>query len=78
MITPSFHYDILKDFLNIMNEHATGFVDCIEQDIMNGVEVDVKQRLKLCTLDIICETAMGCKVHAQDEGGNDYVKAVQK
>lgn len=78
LITPTFHYDILKDFLQVINEQAFIMIDIIDDQISNNEKVDISKRLKLCTLDVICETAMGCQINAQKDEENEYVKAIHK
>jgi len=76
MITPAFHFDILKRFLEVMNEQTDVMINKMEEKSQQG-PVEAFELITLCTLDIICETAMGKKVHAQQtEGQNEYVEAV--
>ena len=55
MITPSFHFNILKDFLHIMNEAADNLIDKLQREACDTGEVyDIFQDLTLSSLDIIC------------------------
>lgn len=54
MITPAFHFDILDDFLLVMNEQADILVDNLLRLSKTQKEVDIFKHLTLCTLDIIC------------------------
>ena len=54
MLTPTFHYDILNDFMQVMNEQAEILVDVLTELHTNQEPIDIFQRLGLCTLDIIC------------------------
>ncbi|XP_028968801.1 cytochrome P450 4c3-like [Galendromus occidentalis] len=74
MLTPAFHFRILEDFLPVMNEQAEVFVECLEEKI--GTDFDVVPIITKCTLDIICETAMGVKVGAQRGTESQYVRDV--
>lgn len=76
LITPSFHFEILNDFMKVMNEQSEILVDVLNDLHRKGEPVDIFKRMGLCTLDIICETAMGQNVNAQMENESDYVKAV--
>ena len=87
LITPSFHFKILDDFLHVMNEQTDVFVDkllvCLDaQDGAaaggDGVVVDMINMITLCTLDIICETAMGVKIKAQANKDHYYVQALER
>nr|QST15018.1 CYP4AP5 protein [Diaphanosoma celebensis] len=79
LLTPAFHFHIMEDFFETFNEHSS--VLCRKIDILcaadGRAEINVGQLTGLCTLDIICETAMGCKVNAQMEQ-SEYVKAVNR
>ncbi|CAB3406687.1 unnamed protein product [Caenorhabditis bovis] len=76
LLTPTFHYDILKDFLPIFNEQSKILTDKMERHPKNK-PLDVLSTVTLCTLDIICETSMGKSINAQtSELDNEYVWAV--
>ena len=78
MITPSFHFEILNNYLGIMNEHTERFVNRIGEGMREGEEVDLQNCVQMLTLDVICETAMGYKLRAQDNENDQYVNAVQE
>lgn len=77
MITPTFHFSILVDFLEVMNEQAEILVQKLQ--LLTGPEpFNCFNPITLCALDIICETAMGRKVYAQSNSKSQYVQAVYK
>ena len=54
MITPTFHFEILNDFLQVMNIHAQTLVEVL-QELSNKKEpAEVFRIMGLCTLDVIC------------------------
>lgn len=53
MITPSFHFDILKDFFNVMNEHADILVGKLSK-MDHSKKVSLLPHIAACTLDVIC------------------------
>jgi len=56
LLTPTFHFDILNDFLGVMNEQADILTSKLTELVRTGEDVDIFKRIKLCTLDIICGT----------------------
>jgi cytochrome P450 family 4 subfamily V len=78
LLTPTFHFEILNDFLFVMNEQSEILIDVLTQLSKEKKEIDIFKRIALCALDIICETAMGQNVNAQRDQDSAYVKAVSE
>ena len=78
LITPSFHFTILQEFLDVMNEQSAVFVNKLKSQINLKQHVDVGKAITMCALDIICETAMGQTVNAQQDENSDYVKGLYR
>nr|CAD7448371.1 unnamed protein product [Timema bartmani] len=76
IITPTFHFSILEDFMDIFNSNGRKLVEKLQKEV-NGPEFDLYTYVTLCALDIICETAMGIKINAQDGGSADFVEATR-
>ena len=72
LIAPSFHVNILKDFMKVMCEHGGDLADILERKRAAGESLDLEKSLQMCTLDIICETAMGETVRAQHDESSKY------
>ena len=59
MITPTFHFEILNDFLLVMNEQAEILTNILTDMVKQNKEINIYNKLSLCSLDIICgETAV--------------------
>lgn len=77
LITPTFHFKILEDFVPIFNKNAKHLVNFMKENRMNA-EFDVYEDIVLCSLDAICETAMGISINALKDGNqSNYVKSVK-
>lgn len=53
MLTPTFHFTILADFLEVMNEQAEILVEKLEKQAGKG-PFNCFSHVTLCALDIIC------------------------
>uniref|UniRef100_A0A670IR26 Cytochrome P450 4V2 n=1 Tax=Podarcis muralis TaxID=64176 RepID=A0A670IR26_PODMU len=77
MLTPTFHFTILDDFLEVMNEQANILVQKLEKHV-DKEPFDCFLYITLCALDVICETAMGKNIGAQQNKDSEYVQAVYR
>ncbi|EGI65082.1 Cytochrome P450 4C1 [Acromyrmex echinatior] len=68
LIGPTFHFNILDQFAGIMFEKAEILTKCLQKEIEKepGKAVNIFPFIINAALDIICETAMGVDVHAQE------------
>lgn len=77
IITPTFHFKILQQFVDVFNHQNRIFIDKIEA--MNSEETfDIYSVVTLMSLDIIGNTAMGVELKAQSNEDSEYVKAVKE
>lgn len=75
IITPTFHFSILEQFVEVFDLQSNLCVQRLEQRA-NGETFDVYPFVCLAALDIIAETAMGTKVNAQLAESTPYANAV--
>ncbi|CAG7786278.1 unnamed protein product, partial [Allacma fusca] len=78
LLTPAFHFKILEDFIDVFNEQTNVLVHILRDEFGDGKPFNIFPFITRCTLDIICESAMGKTINAQRERDTDYVKAVYR
>uniref|UniRef100_A0A2C9JRX5 Cytochrome P450 n=1 Tax=Biomphalaria glabrata TaxID=6526 RepID=A0A2C9JRX5_BIOGL len=76
MLTPTFHFNILHDFVYVFNQQTRVLLDKLKVKAKTG-PFNMFQDITLCALDIIAETAMGKTIDAQLTD-SDYVYAVYR
>ncbi|GMS79446.1 hypothetical protein PENTCL1PPCAC_1621 [Pristionchus entomophagus] len=77
MITPAFHFNVLKQFLPVFNKQCKRLIGILSEQELEK-DLDVGPFIKRCALDIICETAMGCSVNAQIDTSHPYVLSTSR
>ncbi|XP_023705442.1 cytochrome P450 4C1 [Cryptotermes secundus] len=77
IIQSTFHNNILDQFVENFAKNSSILVQKLG-DSECAVTVNVYPLISLCTLDVICETAMGTKVNAQLDYDGEYVQNVLK
>uniref|UniRef100_A0A0P4YCM9 Cytochrome p450 n=1 Tax=Daphnia magna TaxID=35525 RepID=A0A0P4YCM9_9CRUS len=81
LLTPAFHYTILKSYFEVFNEQSrilSGIFEGLCRSFPGGKgEIDVYPYITRCSLDIICEASMGTRIEAQTQD-SDYVRAVYR
>lgn len=73
LLTPAFHFCILEDFIPILNEQAKILANKLSK---TSTVDDIEPYITACTLDIICETAMGTTIKAEEMSKSRYIEAV--
>jgi cytochrome P450 family 4 len=52
MITPTFHFKILEQFVDVMNRHGDVFVQKLKK--LQGRDINIYPMISLYALDVIC------------------------
>lgn len=56
MLTPTFHFKILEDFIHVFNEQSVILIDKLDKKV--DQECEIFSFVTLCTLDVICGKAI--------------------
>eukprot|EP00099_Drosophila_melanogaster_P011879 NP_001286196.1 cytochrome P450-4e2, isoform B [Drosophila melanogaster] len=75
MITPAFHFNILQDFHEVMNENSTKFIKHLKTVAAGDNIFDFQEQAHYLTLDVICDTAMGVSINAMENRSSSIVQA---
>ncbi|OXU24905.1 hypothetical protein TSAR_006903 [Trichomalopsis sarcophagae] len=77
LIMPTFNPRILESFVEVFSVQSEVMIKEMEVEL-NGGEFDIFHYVSLCTLDIICETAMGVRSRAQTQRNSPYVESAKR
>ncbi|XP_032594831.1 cytochrome P450 4d1 isoform X2 [Drosophila grimshawi] len=79
IITPAFHFKILEQYINIFQQQSVLLLSNLEKERRQQGQTgfNLYDWINLCTMDTICETAMGVSVNAQTNVDSEYVQAVK-
>ncbi|KRT79166.1 cytochrome P450 [Oryctes borbonicus] len=75
IITPAFHFQILEESVNVFNSAVDILITKLSEESKKS-SIDVYPFVARCALDIICETAMGTTVDAQNDLNSQYMESV--
>ncbi|PIC24496.1 hypothetical protein B9Z55_017817 [Caenorhabditis nigoni] len=78
MLTQTFHFAVLKEYHKTFASQGKILVDVLRLRANNTYSFDIMPYIKRCTLDIICETAMGCSISSQMGSNDKYVESVKR
>ncbi|KAI4476778.1 hypothetical protein M0802_014822, partial [Mischocyttarus mexicanus] len=77
MLTPAFHFRILKHNVNTFNKKAKSLVESLKQEMYkNAIVKDLVPFITQHTLNIICETALGTSLEEKKELESKYRESV--
>ncbi|NXN29138.1 CP4B1 protein, partial [Nycticryphes semicollaris] len=77
LLTPAFHYDVLKSYVPLMSDSVKVMLDKWEKKITERKSVELFQDVSLMTLDSIMKCAFSYNANCQTESNSDYyIRAV--
>uniref|UniRef100_A0AAZ3PEA2 aromatase n=1 Tax=Oncorhynchus tshawytscha TaxID=74940 RepID=A0AAZ3PEA2_ONCTS len=76
LLTPGFHYDVLKPYVKMMADSAKTMLDKWETHSKSNESFELFEHVSLMTLDSIMKCAFSSNTNCQTVGTNSYIKAV--
>jgi cytochrome P450 family 4 len=76
LLLPAFQFRFLDNFMEVFNEQSVIMKNVLEKECVDIKDVNLFPYACRCTLDVICEAAMGVKIGAQTQKDLDYLKAI--
>ncbi|KAM6415378.1 cytochrome P450 4A4-like [Rhynochetos jubatus] len=77
LLTPAFHYDVLKSYVTLMSDSVKVMLDKWERKITERKSVELFQDVSLMTLDSIMKCAFSYNNNCQTQSNSDYyIRAV--
>lgn len=77
ILTPAFHFKILEGFIHVFNVNSEFLIKDLDAQTEEPF-VDINAHITKCTLDIICESAMGISMHETERDHSEYTQAVKR
>ncbi|XP_069837665.1 cytochrome P450 4B1-like isoform X2 [Dendropsophus ebraccatus] len=76
LLTPGFHYDVLKPYVRIMSDCANVMLDKWDRLVQDKKKIELFHHVSLMTLDTIMKCAFSYDSNCQLDSENIYIKAV--
>ncbi|XP_073780798.1 cytochrome P450 4T8 isoform X1 [Danio rerio] len=77
LLTPGFHYDVLKPYVKLISDSTKVMLDKWEVHSRSEESFELFKHVSLMTLDSIMKCAFSCNSNCQtDSGTNPYIQAV--
>ncbi|XP_046384408.1 cytochrome P450 4C1-like [Ischnura elegans] len=77
-LTPAFHFKILEEFVPMFVERSMELADKLSEYALSGEAFDIVPVISHCTLEVICESAMGIKLDPERKDQRDYIAAIYR
>ncbi|XP_071082025.1 ultra-long-chain fatty acid omega-hydroxylase-like [Haliotis cracherodii] len=79
LLTPAFHFDILKPYVNVSNNAIDTMMEKIDKHVEEGTSFELFNMISMCTFDILLRCAMSVEENIQQQGNtHPYLNAVNE
>lgn len=79
LLTPAFHFDILKPYVQIYNDVTEIFFEKLQKACDSRESIEIYSHVSLATLDTMLRCSLSYDGHVQEKGdSHPYVQAVRK
>ncbi|XP_006015876.2 cytochrome P450 4A5-like [Alligator sinensis] len=76
LLTPGFHYNILKPYVNLMVDSVRVMLDKWEQQATPKMSMEIFHSISLMTLDTILKCAFSYESNCQMDSGSSYIRSI--
>ncbi|KAM8930555.1 cytochrome P450 4B1-like [Pelodytes ibericus] len=76
LLTPGFHYDVLKPYINLISDSTKVMLDKWDSLFSEKTSVELFEHVSLMALDSIMKCAFSYKSNCQTDKENSYIRAV--
>ncbi|MEE6495430.1 hypothetical protein FKM82_002044 [Ascaphus truei] len=76
LLTPGFHYDVLKPYVKLMADCTQVMLDRLQEQVAGDEPIDIYPYVSLMTLDSIMKCAFSCHSNCQTDREHPYTQAV--
>nr|XP_033772218.1 cytochrome P450 4B1-like isoform X2 [Geotrypetes seraphini] len=76
LLTPAFHYDVLKPYVKLISDSTKVMLDKLEKLITEDKPVELFQHVSLMTLDSIMKCAFSYTSDCQQNSDDSYIRTV--
>ncbi|XP_068098644.1 cytochrome P450 4A4-like [Hyperolius riggenbachi] len=76
LLTPGFHYDVLKPYVKLISDSTNVMLEKWDSLCSEDKSVELFQHVSLMTLDSIMKCAFSCDSKCQTDSDNSYIQAV--
>ncbi|KAI6202687.1 hypothetical protein M3Y94_00469500 [Aphelenchoides besseyi] len=78
LLTPPFHFSKLEEYGHSMDYHCRRFIEYLNPKADGKTEINLYEPIKLASLDIIADAAMGVELNSLSNPHQPYCRAIER